>query len=238
MSQRYSNNRHQGRAPLQPQIPDPSRIRKPKVAATSVHELLTLEDDFDIRHRRLESLSLSGSIAANGSIVATRIRAVDLRNSQLPAIAMTDVVVEEVIAANALWPDCSLMRCEVSESDFVGSDLSSASFQHVRFVGCRFDLANLRFLRAEHVSFERCTFRSADLQGAKLQGAILDRCDLEGAELSKADFVRADMRGSRLVNLRGISGLAGSLVAFSQVIDLAPELAHALGLQVLNDMND
>lgn len=85
----------------------------------------------------------------------------------------------------------------VSNSEFVDSNLSHASFS-----GCAVtltDFRNSQMLEAiiTSASFVRCDFRNADLRHASFQSSSLEQCDFRGASMNGAFF-----RGAALVDCK------------------------------------
>lgn len=61
-------------------------------------------------------------------------------------------------------------------------------------------------------------------------------CDLTGAVFSKARFANSELRRCRLEAVEGVAGLAGTSMEFDAVVGIAPQLADALGIHLLDDL--
>jgi uncharacterized protein YjbI with pentapeptide repeats len=84
-----------------------------------------------------------------------------------------------------------------------------------------------------------------DLSGTRLEGATFLSCQFRSIEADVArwrgvsarltTFARCrstDLRGSSLEDLDGAGGLAGATIDAVQLMELAPALAHHIGLRV------
>lgn len=69
---------------------------------------------------------------------------------------------------------------------------------------------------------------------AQLTDVIFTGCDLTAAEFSGTVNKHVDLRGSTLVSIHGIGGLASTTISTEQMIGLLPEFAAELGI-VIND---
>jgi uncharacterized protein YjbI with pentapeptide repeats len=87
----------------------------------------------------------------------------------------------------------------------------------------------LRDLRLIEAELEDILFHDCKLDYANLR----EGCDLPGTDFGRAEMTTVDLRGSDLSRLGGdLAGLRGAIVDSSQLIDLAPRLAAAAGLEV------
>lgn len=156
-----------------------------------------------------------------------------LGGAKLRGLRLTDVRAERLDVAGGDWRGAGLLRVELHEARLTGLDLGEAHLREVRFVGCKLDYANFRHSAVECVSFEDCVLAQADFQGARLDSSRFERCQLGGADFTKATLARVDLRGSELAGLAGsLLGLRGAIVDSLQLMDLAPQLAAEMGIQV------
>jgi uncharacterized protein YjbI with pentapeptide repeats len=148
-----------------------------------------------------------------------------------------------------------LHRVEFVRCDLTGCDFSEASLRDVRFVDCRagaielgqvtmrdvavvdslFGGANLRLSKLTGVTFARSLLARAEFNAAHLERVAFGECDLTGADFTHARCVDVDLRGARLDDLCGIASLGGSKITPDQLFGLAPGLAAAVGITVVDE---
>lgn len=128
----------------------------------------------------------------------------------------------------------SLIRVVVEDSRATGLAFGEAALQDVVFRDCRIDLASFRFARLERVAFDGCVLREADFQEARCEAVAFQDCDLSGASFSGTSFADSEVCRCRLEGIRGIEGLRGVALEWDAILGLAPELAAALGIRLLD----
>ncbi|MFJ2579678.1 pentapeptide repeat-containing protein [Kitasatospora aureofaciens] len=144
----------------------------------------------------------------------------------------------EVWAQSGRWVACDLSDSEWQDSAFVGGVLAGiaahgSALRRVVFRGCKLEAVNLRAAVLRDVVFEDCLLRDVDFGDAKLTevsfpGSTLEEVRLRGATLSKTD-----LRGAARLGLPdGHLGLRGAVISSTQLLELAPQFAHALGITV------
>lgn len=112
----------------------------------------------------------------------------------------------------------TLDGAELAKSDLCGANLTSASCDRTGFAGASLERALLTEVVAPNAAFTQADLTGADLRAADLrecrlrEATLVDvdatRADLRGADLddvvcSDGSFREADLRGARLVGLRG-----------------------------------
>jgi uncharacterized protein YjbI with pentapeptide repeats len=181
----------------------------------------------------LDGVSLHGVDAGSVRIQRACLRDVDLGEARLRGLALAEVLGERVHGANGDWGGCRLRHASLQGARLTGLDLAEASIENASFRGCKLDYANFRHATIAHALFEDCVLRGADFQGAQLRAVRFAGCELAEADFSKAKLTRVDLRGSALAGLAGsVLALAGAIVDSLQLIELAPALAHELGIVV------
>lgn len=138
------------------------------------------------------------------------------------------------------------------EARFVGTDLTETSWQDVTVIGgllagpqmpaahltrvvfqdCKLDSLNLREAKLTDVRFDNCLLREADLSRAGLQRVSFPGSRLANADFSRATLEKVDLRGAELEISGGAECLRGATISTSQLMDLAPAFAQALGITV------
>ena len=113
-----------------------------------------------------------------------------------------------------------------------GPQVPAAHLTRVAFQGCKLDSLNLREAKLADVRFGNCLLRDVDLSRASLRRASFPGSRLAGVDFSRATLEKVDLRGAELDISGGAECLRGATISASQLMDLAPSLAEALGITV------
>ena len=159
----------------------------------------------------------------------------DLSGARVRGLELTDVVLRSCNAANVTALKSSLSRCAFTGCRMTGLALPDSTLEDVRFTDCLIDLAAFGFTRFRRVMFSGCILRDADFTDARFESARFHRCEMEGVTFTGARFARSEMRGCTLEGLRGIEGLRGVAMDWSDVVGLAGTFAAALGIEVIEE---
>jgi Pentapeptide repeats (9 copies) len=149
--------------------------------------------------------------------------------------SVRDCVFEGGDWANADATEVTFTRVEIRRVRLTGAVLGGAKLHDVVFVGCRLDLASLRFARLERVRFDDCRMEEADLSGAQMSSTVFSGCDLSRATLGEATFSRSEMRGCTLDRIANAEQLRGIAMPWPDVLRSAGVLADGLGIRVLDE---
>jgi uncharacterized protein YjbI with pentapeptide repeats len=133
-----------------------------------------------------------------------------------------------VSLAESDWLDSALVGCSLA-----GVEAFGAVLRRVVFRRCKLDSVNLRSARLHDVVFEDCVLRDVDFGEARFDGVAFPGSRLEQARFGRAELKRTDLRGALAIDLAdGYDALRGAVISPSQLLDLAPALARALGITV------
>lgn len=169
-----------------------------------------------------------GERIGGGAIDAERLRDEGLR----------DVLLERVDLANLRGVRVLVERATLRGCRMTGIQLAESTIRDAVLEDCRIDLAAFRMTRFERVVLRDCVLREADFAEAQLSSVVLERCDLTAANLSHATFARSELRDCRCEGLVGAERLRGTAMPWPDILALAPELAVAVGIAVLDDPAD
>jgi uncharacterized protein YjbI with pentapeptide repeats len=169
---------------------------------------------FDLDRCELEECSLSGAKLDRLGVLATGLTRCDLSNLN---------------AREATMRRSRLIGCRMT-----GFTWSEGLVEDTVFRACALDLAAFRFTRLKRVTFEDCVLRDADFQDGRLEGVRFGECDLSKAGFLSARCRDVELRRCRLDDLRAIEGLRGAAVEWDDILALAPALAAALGIRLLD----
>jgi uncharacterized protein YjbI with pentapeptide repeats len=209
-----------------PELPDETVAESPSDWHLNPREHHT---DFVLSNR-----NLSGQAAASVTIQRARLQDVEMDGSQLKFLRLTDVRFGHCDLANVDWSQSTFDRIEFINCRMTGARFVDSSIKNVSFQDCKIDLAQFRVCGFKDCRFLKSNLREADFYEANLEGVVFSSCDLRGAQLYGANLKGADFRGSQLEELQvRAEDLQGAIIDSLQLLDLAPDLARLIGLNVL-----
>ncbi|GAA2431433.1 pentapeptide repeat-containing protein [Streptomyces macrosporus] len=144
-----------------------------------------------------------------------------------------DVWLHTVRWVGADLAETDWLDAEIVSGAFAGVEAFGARMRRVTFFNCKFDSVNVRAAALRDVSFVDCLLRDVDLGGATLTNVAFPGSTLDGVRLEKARMEKVDLRdvaGLRIT--AGHDALRGAVIGSAQLLDLAPALAHVLGIEV------
>ena len=72
-------------------------------------------------------------------------------------------------------------------------------------------------------------------RGATLRSVRFSDCSINELNVTEARLTKVDLSGARLRSLIGVDNLRGAIINRGQLLDLAPQLAAQLGVEVRPD---
>ena len=177
---------------------------------------------------------LSERVAPDLCLQDVRLRNLDLSGTEAPGLTLTDAIVEGGSWANLRASRGTLTRVETKQLRATGVDLAEAALKDVVFADARLDLASFRFAKLERVVFRDCRLEEADFLGASLRSVRFERCNLTAASFVDAGCERCELRNCDLTELQGVEGLRGVRMPWSEVIQVAGQLATVAGIDVVD----
>jgi uncharacterized protein YjbI with pentapeptide repeats len=176
--------------------------------------------DVEAGHARF-SESVFTSVAINrGSLRYARFADVWVRNVRWVGTELSD----------SSWQDAQLI-----EGTMAGVELGGSNLRRVGFEGCKFDSVNFRRAKFRDVSFVDCVLRHTDFGDAELTNVTFPGSVLQGLLLNQARLKKFDLRGAVSLGIAdGIDALRGATISSSQLMDLAPDFARAIGINVVD----
>jgi uncharacterized protein YjbI with pentapeptide repeats len=177
----------------------------------------------------------SGGFEARGlDIEGARLERVDLNLARVPQLRLADVVLQGCNLANVHARGASLKRVELRGCRLTGAFFAESHLADVLVKDCRVDLAAFTAGKLERVTFEDCLMTQSDFQETGCESVRFLHCDLTEADITGARFRRSELRRCELAGLRGIESLRGVGVDWHDLIALAPALADAIGIRLLD----
>lgn len=207
-----------------PQIPAKSSLQSQQAAAI-VHEA-TIEQALFLH------TDLVGIKAGNLSFDECILERVLSVGAQLEKLGMSDVLLKNCDLSAAKCAESSWIRVKTDGARMVGTDISQSTIKDVVFEGCKLDMANFRFAKLTRVAFKDCSLAETDFQGAQFAHVTFENCTLTKTEFANCTLKQLDLRTSQLMDIRGWQFLKGAVIDSLQLTNVAPQLAHELGLKI------
>jgi uncharacterized protein YjbI with pentapeptide repeats len=193
---------------------------------------LEVEGDYDTVHfDRLEFTardSADGARFLESAVTDCVFSGSTLRRARMNELWASGTRLTGVSLAESDWVDAAFVGCSLA-----GLEVFGAILRRVVFRRCKLDSVNLRGARLHDVVFDDCVLRDVDFAEAELEGVSFPGSRLEQAHFGRAVLKKTDLRGAVAIDLAdGYDSLRGAVISPVQLLDLAPELAHALGIVV------
>ncbi|HUD05844.1 MAG TPA: pentapeptide repeat-containing protein [Candidatus Saccharimonadales bacterium] len=185
----------------------------------------------------LLSIVISGSnlpkVKAKGLVInESALDKVILLEAELEKLGLRDVIFSHGDLTAANCAESSWQRVQVKQTRCSGLKVQSGTFKDVLFESCKLNLANFRFSKIKNVQFIDCNLDESDFYQAELENVQFQNCTLRKTEFSGAKLKHVDLRSSDLIDVLGVSGLAGATIGAAQLISLAPLLANEAHINV------
>jgi uncharacterized protein YjbI with pentapeptide repeats len=141
------------------------------------------------------------------------------------------------------WRGSRMLSTDLAESEWLdvtvlssalaGIEAFSAKLRRVVLQRCKLDAVNFRGAELHEVVFEDCILRDVDFSGSRLMDVKFPGSALRGAKFAKSKLTRADFRDATVVEVvDGYQNLRGAIIDSGQAVELAVDLAQALGISV------
>jgi uncharacterized protein YjbI with pentapeptide repeats len=119
----------------------------------------------------------------------------------LPDSDFADACLTDVSFYNGEFRGAVFDKAEVSNSRFMGCDLTGASGERTLFTGAEFAASTLRQARLRHATWHEATIFQADLAQADLTNAALDDARFAASNLDGACLDLASLGGTVLQDM-------------------------------------
>ncbi|WP_406230676.1 pentapeptide repeat-containing protein [Nocardia sp. NBC_01009] len=177
-------------------------------------------DDVEAGHARFSEAVFTSLSINRGSMRYSRFADVWVRNVRWVGTELADTS----------WQDAELIEGAMS-----GVDAGGANLRRVRFEGCKFDSVNFRRAKFRDVSFVDCVVRHTDFGDAELTNVTFPGTVVQGLLLNRARLKKFDLRDAVSIGIAdGIDALRGATISSRQLMDLAPDFARAIGINVVD----
>jgi uncharacterized protein YjbI with pentapeptide repeats len=158
----------------------------------------------------------------------------------LAGLAAADLAGARLVETRFTAPDLASLRlvgAQLRTVELLGGrlgdlDAAEGRWEGVRLEGARIGYLSLRGATVADLELVGCQVDTLDLAGAQVTRARFEGTGLGELLATRATLGDVDLRAADLDRVEGVLGLAGAVVAPGQLLDLAPQLASALGLVV------
>ena len=152
---------------------------------------------------------------------------ISLQRTRIVGSLLADVHGASVDLSDSTWRESRVSAGRLGAVTLVG-----ATWTGVRVHRTRLGFVNLAGALMEDVVFEGCEIGGLDVRSAQLRSVAFIDCAIDELNVAGATLAKVDLSGAQLRSLVGVESLRGAIVSHQQLLDLAPLLAAALGLDV------
>ena len=150
-----------------------------------------------------------------------------LRRARVLGSLIADAHGASVDLADSTWRDSEVRGGRLGAVQAPGAALTA-----VRFRGSKVGYLNLAGANLDDITFDGCELGDIDARGATLRAVRFIACSIKELNVTEARLSKVDLSGATLSSLIGVDNLRGAIINQAQLVDLAPQLAAQLGLEV------
>jgi uncharacterized protein YjbI with pentapeptide repeats len=193
-------------------------------------------DDFSnentIERKSFHKLDFSNFRQESIDLVESEINSCLFIGAKLIRFGAKDVRIIDSQLVAADLSDGGMLRTEFSGSRMNGIDLSRSSLKDVIFRNCKLDMGNFRYTKMKRVAFVDCSLQDTDFIHAELDEVRFQNCQIERTNFSNITAKKVDLSGSKIIELIGWKDLRNFTIDSLQLVELAPQIVSALGINV------
>lgn len=201
-----------------PDLPRQLADAAPAPRADIVAARITLQDTTDLTHATVEQCIIEGQ-ATN----------VDMRWSTMFDVELADIRVA-ALQARAL----NGRRIRIVGGRIGTLDLTDARLSEIELRDVRIDYLNLGAARVDHLQVTGCSITTLDVPQAVLSRVAFENTRSDEVDPRDMHATDVDLRGLDALSYIDVTSLRGATLDGHQVQMLAPALAAAAGIRVLD----
>ena len=176
---------------------------------------------------------LEDTDAGNCRVTESAICRVNFTNGRLLRARFHDVWINRTQWVGTSLAEVDWLDVVVLGSSFAGVEAHGSSLRRVTFQECRIDTLNLRGAKIQDVVFDRCELSDVDLDEAIVSNLTFPESRVRRLRIGKATLKKVDFRGAAELDVAsGYDSMRGAVIDSGQLVELAPGLAHSLGIVV------
>ena len=215
-------------------------VRRPEVSLPALlpwegRDGADLRPDGDYDGLGFADLDLTRADGSGATFLDCGVYRCALDEAQLARARLIDSVLEGVWGVGTVLSGTEWRDVELADARLGGAQLHGARLSRVLVRGGKIDFLNLRQTELRDVTFEGCVLIEPDFGGATLERVAFPGCVLRGADFTRASMRDVDLREAAELGIAaGADRLRGAVIGTSQLMDLAPVFADALGVRVVD----
>lgn len=171
---------------------------------------------------------------SHGEITESVLAPSPLEALTLTGAVLVDVDVEDLRATTVSARGARLRRVRVSGGRIGTLDLADADLDEVELRGIRIDYLTLAGARIDDLRVADCTIGSLDVPQATAVRVAFEDTRVDDLDPRGMRAEDVDLRGLELLSVTDAAALRGTTLDIVQVERLAPFLAEALGIRVMD----
>ncbi len=192
---------------------------------------LAREEEYSEIH--FSDMEFDDCIAANGRFTESAFTSVAFTNGTFGRTRLSNVWLSRTRWVGTDLTETNWLDAVFLDSFFAGVEAYGAKLRSVTFQECKVDTLHLRSATLQDVVFDRCDLGEVDFGEASLTNVTFPGSRLRRARFVKATLKKVDFRGAAELDVTGeCESLRGSVIDSGQLAELAPALAHTLGIIV------
>jgi uncharacterized protein YjbI with pentapeptide repeats len=131
------------------------------------------------------------------------------------------------------WSESQMIDVQILDSAMAGLQAYRGYWRRLKLQSCKIDSLNLRGAKVQDVEFRDCDLTEVDFTDATLLNVTFPGSAVRRARFTKVAAKKLDFRGARELDVaQGWDALRGATIDTHQLAEVAPALAHALGIVV------
>jgi uncharacterized protein YjbI with pentapeptide repeats len=202
----------------------------PFAAALEAHDGTWGHDVYDTVH--FDAGTVADADGAGARFLECAFTQVTFERGRLRGASLNEVWLRDVRLVGTDIRETGWLDATMSASVIAGVQAYGSELRRVVFRGCKLDSVNLRDCTLADVTFEDCLLTDVDLRGSRLSRVTFPGSRLTRFELSNVTLEKVDLRGAELGLVITPDSLRGAVITTGQLVDIAPALAAALGIDV------
>lgn len=174
-------------------------------------------------------LHLRDASVLNCRFTDVRSQDVDLRGA---SVRETEVIRPDFTVTQAWRGRWSDVRVEAGRLGVL--EAYDSAWNAVELVGCKLSFVNLRGSEVSDLTLRECQIEELDVSEGSIRRASLSGSHVKRLNFRGARMENVDLRGADYDEIAGVMSMRGTLLTESQLAELAPLMAEALGISVLS----
>jgi len=194
---------------------------------------LDLVGDADYGCFQIANFRLPGIVVKDSVIDCAKFDRVVFGGTEMDECKLNDVRFEGCDLSNSIWTDGKLARVEFVDCKGTGLKIIDTQLTNVLFEKCVGKLTQMCGSIFKTVVFRGCNFAGADFSNCNFEEVCFEACDLREAIFYNAKLDGTNLCGSQLLGIKAFAAdLKGAIIDQQQAIELAPQMAELLQIEV------